>query len=112
MASERPSEIMGGRLSTDTSHSTAFGGEVQHEKLRQSLSGFCINYETDFLACHAKDYPGFLDRDIYLGGGAARIPGPPESSSMAISVVPMICLFAGWSWLRGHFLTISGPVAR
>ena len=129
LASERPSEVMGAKLSNDISHRTTFGGKRPNVRDQNRVSGSCISFNIDFLSCHFKDHLGLLDGDRYLrrvgvghcrqNPGAAsvvwhghlriRSPSPPLGPGTV--PLPVTCLFTDWAWTWGHFLAFMGTVA-
>ena len=100
LASERPSEVTGARLSVSTSHSRAFE-EAQNERSGQSKwRPYQLKNWFPYLPCQGP--PGAPQwRWTSHCGGAARIPGPPQASIMAISGVGAPLPL--WDWGQSHF---------
>lgn len=116
LASERPSEVMGARLSNDISHCTIFGGKRPNVRDQNKVNGSCISFNIDFLTCHFKDHLGLLDGDRYprrvgaegchqnlwalsvVRDGHLRIRSPSPALGLGTVPLPVTCLFTDWAW--------------
>ena len=123
LASERPSEVMGARLSNDISHCTIFGGKRPNVRDQNKVNGSCISFNIDFLTCHFKDHPGLLDGDKTSCWGELpesldhlSHPAQPSQdwetpSPSGLNRLTSNDLSADWAWTRDFLLPLLGPVA-
>ena len=113
LASERPSKVPGARLSIDTRHCTALRGKRPSMRNQDRVNGSCINLKNWSSYLLHQGPLGLLDGDRHLMGGATRIPGLPQSSSMAISGAGAPLPLGDWG--HSHFQwpvclqTVLGP---